>query len=167
MAKFKVGDRVRRIETHNADNMRIGDTGIVTGVAADGGVMVKPDRGGTTQYNFGFYLELITAPTITIEPGKHYRLRNGKVTGRVSTGDIGFEALVDGQVKVFDKAGGAVFGGEDIVEAWVPKVGGGGCGWSKTVCRLLAQSARLPPSALGAMASTSSGTGIFSISTRL
>ncbi|OKP79804.1 hypothetical protein BTE77_06860 [Ensifer adhaerens] len=72
----------------------------------------------------GMYTSHFTStPTITIEPGKHYRLRNGKVTGRVSIGDIGFEAIVDGQVKVFDRAGGAVFGGEDIVEAWVPKVG--------------------------------------------
>ncbi|EYR81804.1 hypothetical protein SHLA_4c000950 [Shinella sp. DD12] len=62
-------------------------------------------------------------PALIIEPGKHYRTRSGKPTGRVTVGDTGFEAVVDGRVRIFDKAGGAVHGDDDIVEAWVPKVG--------------------------------------------
>lgn len=62
-------------------------------------------------------------PSLTIEPGKHYRTRSGKPTGRVTVGDTGFEAVVDGRVRIFDKAGGHVHGDDDIVEAWVPKVG--------------------------------------------
>lgn len=116
MAKFKVGDRVRCIDSEGTVCVAFGREYEVD-EAYGRFVRLKNVFGGMYQHRF----ELV--PTITIEPGKHYRLSNGKVTGRVSVGDIGFEALVDGQVKVFDKAGGAVFGGEDIVEAWVPKVG--------------------------------------------
>lgn len=118
MAKFKVGDRVRCIDSEGTICVAFGREYEVD-EAYGRFVRLKNVFGGMYQHRF----ELIQAPTITIETGKHYRLRNGKVTGRITTGDIGFEALVDGQVKVFDKAGGAVFGGEDIVEAWVPRVG--------------------------------------------
>jgi hypothetical protein len=67
--------------------------------------------------------ELELVPTFAIESGRHYRTRTGKVTGRVSKGDTGFEAVVDGKVRIYDAAGGAVHGGDDIVEEWAPKVG--------------------------------------------
>lgn len=119
MAKFKVGDRVRCVDSEGTTCVVFGGEYEVE-VCGSKFVNLIGVRGGMYTSRF----ELIP-PTITIEPGKHYRLRNGKVTGRVSTGDIGFEALVDGHVKVFDKAGGAVFGnGEfDIVEVWAPRVG--------------------------------------------
>lgn len=117
MGKFKVGDRVRCIDSEGTTCVAFGAE---YEVESFGGsfVYLKGCAGGMYASRFTH-----VTPTITIEPGKHYRLRNGKVTGRISQGDIGFEALVDGQVKVFDKAGGAVFSGDDIVEAWVPKVG--------------------------------------------
>lgn len=126
MGKFKVGDRVECLDSY-ADQFTKGKIYIVSADHLGNkyeSVKVERDDGGSTEN--GWLPEFFKlAPAITIEPGKHYRLRNGKVTGRISQGDIGFEALVDGQVKVFDKAGGHVFGdGEfDIVEAWVPKVG--------------------------------------------
>lgn len=60
---------------------------------------------------------------IDMKNGSFYRTASGAVTGRVSKGDTGFEAVVDGKVRIFDAAGGAVHGGDDIVEEWVPKVG--------------------------------------------
>lgn len=117
MGKFKKGDKVRLRE--NYSTWPAGTEGTVEKII--GGDLVYTD---TVEGAYDYRFELVL-PTTTIEPGKHYRLRNGKMTGRISQGDIGFEAIVDGQVKVFDKAGGHVFGnGEfDIVEAWVPKVG--------------------------------------------
>lgn len=124
MGKFKIGDRVECLDSY-AGQFTKGKIYVVSadhrGAKYESVKVERDDRGSTENGWLPEFFKL--APTITIEPGKHYRLRNGKVTGRVSIGDIGFEALVDGQVKVFDKAGGAVFGGEDIVEAWVPKVG--------------------------------------------
>lgn len=107
--KFKIGDRVLRGKEY--DVLGVNDPYI--DVLEDG----KP-RG---MYARRFEL----TPALTIEPGKHYRTRNGKVTGRVSKGDTGFEAVVDGKVRIYDAAGGHVHGDADldIVEAWVPKVG--------------------------------------------
>jgi ribosomal protein L7/L12 len=59
--KFKVGDRVRRISYLNSEEMKIGDTGTVTKVDADGDCRVKPDKGGDDQFNFAKYLELVAA----------------------------------------------------------------------------------------------------------
>ncbi|MBY3333789.1 hypothetical protein HFN98_24675 [Rhizobium laguerreae] len=61
MGKFKVGDRVRRIRYLNSEEMKIGDTGTVTEVDADGDCRVKPDKGGDDQFNFARYLELVAA----------------------------------------------------------------------------------------------------------
>lgn len=123
MAKFKVGDRVRRFEASiwPTEYGALGKEYTVLEVNDHGAIRVIDLPGESNNFATAGSFDLV--PAITLETGKHYRLRNGKVTGRVSIGDIGFEAIVDGQVKVFDKAGGAVFGGEDIVEAWVPKVG--------------------------------------------
>lgn len=131
MGKFKKGQLVRVLHTDYPGDIDVGDVLPILRADEDGGGLHLPyedDTDGEGLYFFAREVETVVAvalesPTITIEPGKHYRLSNGKVTGRVSQGDIGFEALVDGQVKVFDKAGGAVFGGDDIVESWVPKVG--------------------------------------------
>lgn len=121
MGKFKIGDRVRRTG-YSLWPAHYGEVGSVyTVLDADAfGITVVEGKGQASENDF----ELVT-PTITITYGKHYRCRNGKATGRISEGDIGFEATVDGSVRVFDKAGGHVFGDGDfdIVEAWTPKVG--------------------------------------------
>lgn len=123
MGKFKVGDEVKVTKTTTfRRGTQIGDKGVITDIR-NKAIFIDlhhPVDGIVHQIARADNIE----HTITIEPGKHYRLRSGKVTGRVAQGDIGFEATVDGSTRVFDKAGGAVFGGgDDIVEAWVPKVG--------------------------------------------
>ncbi len=122
--KFKVGDRV-----HYDDRLTKGvgtihlrapeNEGFDWGVAVAEHDRMRAYHKG----NVRWFLARDLRPALTIEPGRHYRTRNGKVTGRVSKGDTGFEAIVDGRVRIFDKAGGAVHGDDDIVEAWVPKVG--------------------------------------------
>lgn len=122
MAKFKIGDRV-----HYDDRLTKGvgtihlrapeNEGFDWGVA----VAEHDRKRGYHKGNIRWFLARDLRPALT--PGRHYRTRNGKVTGRVSKGDTGFEAVVDGRVRIFDKAGGAVHGDDDIVEAWVPKVG--------------------------------------------
>ena len=124
MGKFKIGDRV-----HYDDRLTKGvgtihlrapeNEGFDWGVA-----VAEHDRmRGYHKGNIRWFLARDLRPTLTIEPGRHYRTRSGKPTGRVTVGDTGFEAVVDGKVRIFDKAGGAVHGDDDIVEAWVPKVG--------------------------------------------
>lgn len=116
MSKFKVGDRVRRIE-YGFGSMSVGSEGVVEKSAGNNVTL----RGHDWKFNADFF-ELVT-PAFTITPGKFYRTASGAVTGRVTKGDTGFEAVVDGKVRIFDAAGGAVHGGDDIVEEWVPKVG--------------------------------------------
>ena len=116
--KFKVGDRVRAIHTSGGNGVQKGDVFVVT-KSEDGFLNFFNDRVGRNDGWGANNFEL----ALTIEPGKHYRTRNGKVTGRVSMGDTGFEAVVDGKVRIYDAAGGAVYSDDDIVEAWVPKVG--------------------------------------------
>ena len=116
---YQKGQKVRMTMNCASGGFKEGDVFTLTADHDRRAIFVDTAR-ATRCRDIGF--ELI--PAITIELGKHYRLRSGKVTGRVAQGDIGFEATVDGSVRVFDKAGGAVFGGgDDIVEAWVPKVG--------------------------------------------
>lgn len=124
MGKFKVGDRV-----HYDDRLTKG-IGTIRMRAPwsegfDWGVEVAEHDRVRAYYkgNVRWFLARDLRPTITIESGKHYRTRSGKPTGRVTVGDTGFEAIVDGRVRIFDKAGGAVHGDDDIVEEWVPKVG--------------------------------------------
>ncbi|WP_242221615.1 hypothetical protein [Shinella zoogloeoides] len=120
MCKFKIGDRVRVLPRDKA--LAFSGHGATAGkeytVKA-----VRGDAGDNIDTELWSFFDHEIEPTFTIEPGKFYRTRNGKVTGRVSKGDTGFEAVVDGRVRIFDKAGGAVHGDDDIVEAWVPKVG--------------------------------------------
>lgn len=122
--KFKVGDRV-----HYDDRLTKGvgtihlrapeNEGFDWGVAVAEHDRMRAYHKG----NVRWFLARDLRPALTIEPGRHYRTRSGKPTGRVTVGDTGFEAIVDGRVRIFDKAGGAVHGDDDIVEAWVPKVG--------------------------------------------
>lgn len=114
--KFKIGDRVRCIDDSDTGVVKRGKEYDVVGVN-DPYIDVLEDGEPHGMYAHRFELAL------TIEPGRHYRTRSGKPTGRVTVGDTGFEAVVDGRVRIFDKAGGAVHGDDDIVEAWVPKVG--------------------------------------------
>lgn len=124
MGKFKIGDRVRVLPRdkelafsgHGAD---AGKEYTVKAVRGNAG-----DNIDTEVWSF-FDHEIELVPTFTITADKFYRTRNGKVTGRVSKGDTGFEAVVDGKVRVYDAAGGHVHGDADldIVEAWVPRIG--------------------------------------------
>ena len=131
MGKFKVGDRVRY------DDKNVSGVGVIHSKAEgedtpyfDWLVTVEDkDRywayfiGDTCRKFKASSLTLATTP-LNITPGTRYVTRSGKVTGPVTQGDVGFEAIVDGSVRVFDRAGGAVFGsGDDLVEAWAPKVG--------------------------------------------
>lgn len=117
--KFKIGDRVRCIDDSDTDCVKSGQEYDVTGVD-DPYIYVREDGQESGMYAHRFEL---VAPAITIATGKFYRTASGAVTGRVTVGDTGFEAVVDGKVRIFDAAGGAVHGGDDIVEEWVPKVG--------------------------------------------
>lgn len=126
MSKFKVGDRVKRVKGFNAGS-EIGHVAVISKIedANYCGRLWLVFEDGTSGYADSFELiPTTTTTTPSITTGKHYRTRSGNVTGRVARGDIGFDATVDAHVKVFDRAGGAVFGGgDDIVEEWVPKVG--------------------------------------------
>ena len=119
MTKFKVGDRVRYTGKSGIyfDPQKVGLSGTVTAVELTA-VGVELD-GGTTVAAFHDNIE----HALTLTLGKFYRTSAGDVAGPVSQGDIGFEAVVNGKVRAFDGAGGSVFGGDDIVEEWVPKVG--------------------------------------------
>ena len=122
MGKFKIGDRVRALVSWGSVNA--GEVRTVEFLDDGGEVWLTRNVDGT--YNDYFTdgeLELV--PTFTLTTGKHYRTRSGKPTGRVTVGDTGFEAVVDGKVRIYDAAGGHVHGDADldIVEAWVPKVG--------------------------------------------
>lgn len=116
MAKFKIGDRVRLRE--NYSTWPAGTEGTIRSII-DSDLVYTDTVEGAYDWRFD------KVATITLTTEKHYRTRNGKVTGRLTKGDTGFEAIVDGHVRIFDKAGGHVHGdsGLDIVEAWVPKVG--------------------------------------------
>ena len=114
MSKFKIGDRVRAKE----DNGWVEDGAVGTVAENDDVPYVNWDDGSRlalheSKMNIAF----------TISPGTFYRTRSGKPTGRVTVGDTGFEATVEGRVRIYDAAGGAVHGGDDIVEVWAPKVG--------------------------------------------
>ncbi len=124
MGKFKIGDRVRVLPRNKAlpyshHGAQAGEVFTVWDVRGENG-----DNLDTELWSF-FDHEIELVPTFTIESGRHYRTRTGKVTGRVSKGDTGFEAVVDGKVRIYDAAGGHVHGDSDmdIVEAWVPRVG--------------------------------------------
>lgn len=120
MSEFKIGDRVRCINDSDTDCVKSGQEYDVTGVDAPY-IYVREDGEESGMYAYRFEL----VPTFAIATDKFYRTRNGKVTGRVSKGDTGFEAVVDGKVRIYDAAGGHVHGDADldIVEAWVPRVG--------------------------------------------
>lgn len=124
MGKFKIGDRVRvlprdRARAFSGHGASAGNEYTVKAVRGDGG-----DNIDTELWSF-FDHEIELVPTFTITTDTFYRTRSGKVTGRVSKGDTGFEAVVDGKVRIYDAAGGHVHGDTDldIVEAWVPRVG--------------------------------------------
>jgi hypothetical protein len=87
MGKFKVGDRVRRIRYLNSEEMKIGDTGTVTEVDAEGDCRVKPDKGGDDQFNFARYLELVTAAPAVWQPkvGDRVVSDDGDTRGEVGT----------------------------------------------------------------------------------
>lgn len=120
MAKFKIGDRVRVLPRNKS--LPFSCHG-----ARDGEVFtvrdVRGENGDNLDTEVWAFYEHEVELALTLEPGNHYRTRSGKPTGRVTKGDTGFEAVVDGRVRIFDAAGGAVHGDDDIVEAWVPKVG--------------------------------------------
>ncbi|WP_313666142.1 hypothetical protein [Shinella sp.] len=122
MGKFKIGDRVRAICASGGGGVQAGDVFVVTKIGDEELGFFNPRRGkndGWGESNF----ELV--PTFTLTTDKFYRTRNGKVTGRLAKGDTGFEAVVDGKVRIYDAAGGHVHGDTDldIVEAWMPRVG--------------------------------------------
>ena len=121
MGKFKIGDRV--VATKTFSDITAGNGYKVVEVDHhDDDMPVRViDDAGDRYWLYSDQFRLI--PTFTISPGNHYRTRSGKPTSRVTVGDTGFEAVVDGRVRIFDAAGGAVHGDDDIVEAWVPKVG--------------------------------------------
>ncbi|MBD9542910.1 hypothetical protein IB276_26035 [Ensifer sp. ENS04] len=50
----------------------------------------------------------------TLEVGKKYVTRSGKVTGKVEIDEIGLRARIDGSYRVYDKAGGHVFGDSSL-----------------------------------------------------
>ncbi|WP_312412037.1 hypothetical protein, partial [Shinella sp.] len=118
--KFKIGDRVRAISTSGGGGVQKGDVFIVT-KSDDDYLSFFNHRVGQSDGWGASYFE----HALTITPGNHYRTRSGKPTGRVTVGDTGFEAVVDGKVRIYDAAGGHVHGDADldIVEAWVPRVG--------------------------------------------
>jgi hypothetical protein len=118
MAEFKVGDRIRALHTSGGGGVQAGDVFVVT-KSEDGYLNFFNHRVGRDDGWGANYFEL----ALTLETGTFYRTRSGKVTGRVTVGDTGFEAVVEGSVRIFDNSGGAVHGDDDIVEAWVPKVG--------------------------------------------
>ncbi|MCD1264024.1 hypothetical protein B5M44_04350 [Shinella sumterensis] len=121
MGEFKIGDRVRALYSYYGQ-FTTGKEYVVSGIN-DYSISIAEDDAGSTENGWSpSNFELVT-PAFTIEAGNHYRTRSGKPTGRVTKGDTGFEAVVDGRVRIFDEAGGAVHGDDDIVEAWVPKVG--------------------------------------------
>lgn len=120
MSKFKIGDRVRAISTSGGGGVQVGDVFVVTKIDGDYVGFFNPREGlsdGWLSHHF--------EPTFTLETGTFYRTRSGKPTGRVTVGDTGFEAIVDGRVRIYDAAGGHVHGDAelDIVEVWAPKVG--------------------------------------------
>jgi hypothetical protein len=120
MSKFKIGDRVRAIHTSSGGGVQVGDVFVVTKIDGDYVGFFNP-REGLSDGWLSHHFEL----ALTLETGTFYRTRSGKPTGRVTVGDTGFEAIVDGRVRIYDAAGGHVHGSAelDIVEAWAPKVG--------------------------------------------
>lgn len=65
MSKFKVGDRVRRIRCDNGDDMRVGRTGTIKRVQADGDVIVDVDGGSDACFCMADYLELVPVAEAT------------------------------------------------------------------------------------------------------
>lgn len=124
MAKFKVGDRV--IATKTFADITAGDGYTVVEVdhSNDDMPIRVVDDAGDRYWLYSNQFRILI-PALTISTDKFCRTCNGKVTGRVSKGDTGFESVVDGKVRIYDTAGGHVHGDADldIVEAWAPKVG--------------------------------------------
>lgn len=116
MSKFKVGDRVRRINDYFG-GLAVGDVATVLNCEGNDTKLVDYVGWNFSTDNF----ELVT-PAFTLTPGKFYRTASGAVTGRVSRGDIGFEAVVDGRMRLFDAGGGDLHGGDDIVEEYGPVI---------------------------------------------
>jgi len=117
---YRKGQKIKMTRDCSSGGFKRGDVFTLTRDHEWRAVFVDND-GDYRSRDCGFEL----VPAITITTGKFYRTASGAVTGRVTKGDTGFEAVVDGRVRIFDKAGGHVHGDDDldIVEAWVPKVG--------------------------------------------
>lgn len=116
---YRKGQKIKMTHDCSGGGFERGDVFTLTQDHERRAVFVDND-GDYRSRDKGFEL---VAPAFTITTGKFYRTASGAVTGRVTKGDTGFEAVVDGKVRIFDAAGGAVHGGDDIVEEWVPKVG--------------------------------------------
>lgn len=115
MSKFKLGDRVRRTYSRNAE-MSAGDTGTVVEVDGYGNwPRVKADKGGYTGVHNPAYLELVTkGGEVKSYQRKTYRLLKGTAELRVGAvvqekcddGDQDFIVLDESFVKYPNESGG-------------------------------------------------------------
>lgn len=124
MGKIKIGDRVVATKTF-ADITAGNGYAVVEVDNDDEGMPVRViDDEGDRYWLYSNQFRLLS-PAFTLETGTFYRTRSGKPTGRMGQGDTGFEAIVDGLVRIYDAAGGHVHGSAelDIVEVWTPKIG--------------------------------------------
>ncbi len=127
MAKFKIGDRVRRINSQNFEDMKIGDTGEVIHVDAGGDCMVRADKSAANRFNFARNLELVQAKW---EPkvGDHVRIVSAELSHKRI--HIGEEFTIERETyKVGDN------------KTWAGKGGGGFYVWRADELELVATAA--------------------------
>ncbi len=117
---YRKGQKIRMTRDCDCGGFQKGDEFTLTDNNSRRALFIDNDGDYRGRDN-GF--ELI--PAFTLETGTFYRTSSGKPTGRVTVGDTGFEAIVEGRVRIYDAAGGHVHGDAelDIVEVWAPKVG--------------------------------------------
>lgn len=94
MAKFKVGDRARRIKRSNGDGMDVGTEWVVAGFKkylSDDYLVFEGGRNGNAE-NFEPVAVAPATATLKIEAGKFYKTRDGRKVG---------PAFVDGSIATF------------------------------------------------------------------
>lgn len=125
MSKFKVGDRVRAIDSTSI--LKIGSEHVVESINGRGWVEIKVPGFGRLDYG-GEYFELVepepTAP-LTIQAGKFYKTRDGRKVGPMRSSGRGYlitdfwHYAKDGECCYLGVSGSDTHPEHDLIAEWV------------------------------------------------
>lgn len=127
MAKFKVGDRVRRIKRSNGDGMDVGTEWVVAGFKkylSDDYLVFEGGRDGNAE-NFEPVAVAPATATLTIEAGKFYKTRDGRKVGPLIVQDDDEFPFLDDAACESDRPDGTwgfnqkIESRNDLIAEWV------------------------------------------------